>query len=171
MDELRLVSGRHCRLIRIERDLIPDYYVLAFPASQGQPSPEEVREMLTYGMQRAGELAEQRSGDDQASVAGTAALLMDHPPMLAGAVSFVIGHLVGMVLVAIAVVRAKVVPWWVGLIIAVAQPVHVVSAVVVPNRLLDVVLGWGATTVGYALVAGAVLRTADEEWDLQPQAR
>lgn len=66
MDELRLVSGRHCRLIRIERDLIPDYYVLAFPASQGQPSPEEVREMLTYGMQRAGELAEQRSGDDQA---------------------------------------------------------------------------------------------------------
>ena len=110
-------------------------------------------------------------GDDQASVAGTAAVLMDHPPMLAGALSFVIGHLVGMVLVAIAVVRAKVVPWWVGLIIAVAQPVHVVSAVVVPNRLLDVVLGWGATTVGYALVAGAVLRTADEEWDLQPQPR
>lgn len=110
-------------------------------------------------------------GDDQASIAATAALLMDHPPMLAGALSFVVGHLVGMVLVAVAVVRAGVVAWWVGVLIAVAQPVHVVSAVVVPNRLLDVVLGWGATTVGYALVARAVLRTPDDEWDLAPLPR
>lgn len=110
-------------------------------------------------------------GDDQASVAATAALLMDHPPMLTGALAFVVGHLVGMVLVAVAVVRAKVVAWWVGAVIALAQPVHVVSAVVVPNRLLDVVLGWGATTLGYALVARAVLRTDDGEWDLPPVSR
>ncbi len=110
-------------------------------------------------------------GDDQASVAADAALLMDAPAMLAGALTFVIGHLIGMVLVAIAVVRARVVAWWVGALIAVAQPIHVVSAVVVPNRLLDVVLGWGATTVGYAIVAGAVLRTSDDEWDLPPTAR
>ncbi|KGN29694.1 hypothetical protein N802_11530 [Knoellia sinensis KCTC 19936] len=110
-------------------------------------------------------------GDDQASVAATAQLLMDTPVMLAGALSFVLGHLVGMILVAIAVVRARVVPWWVGVVIAVAQPVHVVSAVVVPSRLLDVVLGWGATTVGYALVARAVLRTPDGEWDLPPIVR
>jgi len=110
-------------------------------------------------------------GDDHASVAETAALLMDHPPMLVGALSFVIGHLVGMVLVAIAVVRAKIVPGWVGLVIALAQPVHVVSAVVLPNRMLDVVLGWGATTIGYALVALAVIRTPDDQWDLAPQSR
>jgi hypothetical protein len=66
MDELRLSSGRTCRLIRIERDLIPDYYVLAFPLSQGQPGPEEVRDMLTYGLERAAQLAEQHTGDAQA---------------------------------------------------------------------------------------------------------
>ena len=109
-------------------------------------------------------------GDDEASVAATAQLLMDTPVMLAGALSFVLGHLVGMVLVAVAVVRARIVPLWVGLVIAVAQPVHVVSAVVVPSRMLDVVLGWGATTLGYALVR-AVLRTPDDEWDLPPVPR
>ena len=110
-------------------------------------------------------------GDDQASVAADAALLMDAPAMLTGALTFVVGHLVGMVLVAIAVVRARVVAWWVGALIAVAQPIHVVSAVVVPNRMLDVVLGWGATTLGYAIVALAVLRTSDDEWDLPPRSR
>lgn len=110
-------------------------------------------------------------GDDQASVAADATLLMDAPAMLAGALTFVIGHLVGMVLVAIAVVRARVVAWWVGALIAVAQPIHVVSAVIVPNRLLDVVLGWGATTIGYAVVAFAVLRMSDDEWDLPPVTR
>ena len=104
-------------------------------------------------------------GDDEASVAATAQLLMDTPVMLAGALSFDLGHLVGMVLVAVAVVRARIVPLWVG------QPVHVVSAVVVPSRMLDVVLGWGATTLGYALVARAVLRTPDDEWDLPPVPR
>ena len=112
-----------------------------------------------------------KRGDDQASIAADAALLMDAPAMLTGAMTFVIGHLVGMVLVAIAVVRARVVAWWVGALIAVAQPIHVVSAVVVPNRLLDVVLGWGATTLGYAIVALAVLRTSDDEWDLPPVKR
>lgn len=110
-------------------------------------------------------------GDDQASVAADATVLMDAPGMLAGALTFVIGHLIGMVLVAIAVVRARVVAWWVGALIAVAQPIHVVSAVIVPNRALDVVLGWGATTVGYAIVAFAVLRTSDDEWDLPPVTR
>jgi hypothetical protein len=66
MDDLRLSSGRSCRLIRIERDLIPDYYVLAFPLRQGQPDPAEVREMLTYGLERAAQLAEQHTGDAQA---------------------------------------------------------------------------------------------------------
>ena len=66
MDELRLSSGRICKLIRIKRDLIPDYYVLAFPLNQGQPGPEEVREMLTYGLERAEQLAKVQTGDRQA---------------------------------------------------------------------------------------------------------
>lgn len=110
-------------------------------------------------------------GDDPAAIAADAALLMDAPAMLTGALTFVVGHLIGMVLVAIAVVRARVVAWWVGALIAVAQPIHVVSAVIVPNRMLDVAFGWGATTLGYALVAWAVLRTSDDEWDLPPLKR
>lgn len=110
-------------------------------------------------------------GDDPAAIAADAALLMDAPAMLTGALTFVVGHLIGMVLVAIAVVRARVVAWWVGALIAVAQPIHVVSAVIVPNQMLDVAFGWGATTLGYALVAWAVLRTSDDEWDLPPLKR
>lgn len=112
-----------------------------------------------------------RAGEDPATIAATSQLLMDHPPMLAGALTFVVGHLVGMVLVGIAVVRAGVVAWWVGAMIALAQPVHVVSAVILPSRLLDVTLGWGLTTLGYALVALAVLRTSDDDWDLPPLSR
>lgn len=112
-----------------------------------------------------------RAGEDPATIAATSQLLMDHPPMLAGALAFVIGHLVGMVLLGIAVVRAGVVAWWVGAMIALAQPVHVVSAVVLPSRLLDVTFGWGMTTLGYALVALAVLRTDDDDRDLPPLAR
>lgn len=55
-----------CRLIRIERDLIPDYYVLAFPASQGEPGPAEVREMLNHGLEQADQLAKRHTGDGQA---------------------------------------------------------------------------------------------------------
>lgn len=66
MEELQLSSGHCCRLVRIERDLIPDYYVLAFPSGQGQPSPGEVQEMLTYGLARAEQLALQHTGDGQA---------------------------------------------------------------------------------------------------------
>lgn len=66
MDERRLSSGRSCRLVRIERDLIPNYYVLAFPLGQGQPGPGEIREMLTYGLECAEQLAREHTGDGQA---------------------------------------------------------------------------------------------------------
>jgi hypothetical protein len=75
-----------------------------------------------------------------------------------------------MVLLGIGVVRARLVPWWVGAMIVVSQPVHVISAVVVPSRALDVLGGWGVTTLGFVFVALAVLRMTDDEWDLPPRA-
>jgi hypothetical protein len=45
---------------------------------------------------------------------------------------------------------------------------HVIAAVVFPSRLLDIVAGWGLTTVGFAFVAAAVLRMPDDEWDPAP---
>jgi hypothetical protein len=66
------------------------------------------------------------------------------------------------------VARAGVVPLWAGVAIAVSQPFHLVSAVIVPSRLMDLTLGWGLTTIGFAMVALAVLRTPDDAWDLPP---
>ena len=55
--EIELGSGRSCRLIKIKADLIPNYYLLAFPKEYGEPSAAEVTEMLTLGIEQAQELA------------------------------------------------------------------------------------------------------------------
>ncbi len=49
-NDFKLASGNDCSLIRIGNDLIPNYYLLAFPKSQGEPTPAETREMITRGI-------------------------------------------------------------------------------------------------------------------------
>ena len=61
-----LNSGNECRLVRIRNDLIPNYYLLAFPKLQGEPSAEEVTEMLNIGMQHAQNLAFELLNDKEA---------------------------------------------------------------------------------------------------------
>src|SRR5262245_3076972 len=58
-----LSSGRSCTLYRIQRDMIPDYYLLTFPRSEGEPPPTDLAEMLVLGMTRAQQLARERVGD------------------------------------------------------------------------------------------------------------
>ena len=53
-------------------------------------------------------------------------------------------------------------------VMALSQPVHLVSAVILPLRWLDVFGGWGITTLTCALVSVWILRTRDTEWDLPP---
>jgi hypothetical protein len=53
----------------------------------------------------------------------------------------------------------------------VSQPIHLVAAIIVPSRLLDVTLGWGMTTVGFALVSLALLRMDDDDFDLPPNEK
>ena len=62
-DQFILSSGRSCTLYRIERDMIPDYYSLTFPRSDGEPAPADLAEMLVLGMTRAQQLARERTGD------------------------------------------------------------------------------------------------------------
>jgi hypothetical protein len=62
-DTFRLSSGRACTLYRIRRDMIPDYYLLAFPKNEGEPCPADLSEMLAFGMARAQALANDRIGD------------------------------------------------------------------------------------------------------------
>lgn len=64
--ELDLSTGRTCRLVRIRRDLIPNYYILAFPKDHGEPSSEEVTEMLELGIAHAQSLALRKLGDAEA---------------------------------------------------------------------------------------------------------
>jgi hypothetical protein len=61
-----LSSGRSCTLYRIQRDLIPDYYLLTFPRVEGEPPPADLAEMLVRGMTRAQQLARERVGDSGA---------------------------------------------------------------------------------------------------------
>ena len=59
---------------------------------------------------------------------------------------WVLGHILGLVILAIALHRARVLPLWAATLMALSQPVHLVSAVIVPSRWLDVFGGWGITT-------------------------
>jgi multisubunit Na+/H+ antiporter MnhB subunit len=76
-----------------------------------------------------------------------------------------------MVLLGIALLRARAVPRWVAIALMVSQPMHLVSAVILPSRLLDVTLGWGLTTIAFAAVAVTILRTRNDDWDLPPAIR
>jgi hypothetical protein len=49
-------------LHRIQRDIIPDYYLLTFLGSDGEPPPADLAEMLVLGMTRAQHLARERVG-------------------------------------------------------------------------------------------------------------
>lgn len=79
------------------------------------------------------------------------------PAVLVGGVVFVLGHVLGVVLLGIALWRAGIVPGWAGAVLSVSQPLHFVFAVVAPNHLLDG-CAWGLTAVGFAVAARSVLR-------------
>jgi len=64
--EFDLTTGNQCRLLRIRRDLIPNYYILAFPITQGEPTSNEVTEMLNLGTAHAQRLALDIVGDAEA---------------------------------------------------------------------------------------------------------
>lgn len=64
--KFNLATGKYCRLLRIRRELIPNYYILAFPVTQGEPTTNEVTEMLNLGTSHAQNLALDIVGDSQA---------------------------------------------------------------------------------------------------------
>ena len=85
---------------------------------------------------------------------------------LAGLV-FVVGHVLGTVLLGIAMWRAHVGPRWAAIAVAVSQPIHFVAAVIVSSHSLDLV-GWGLQAAGFAAVGWAILRMKDEVWQPLP---
>ena len=86
-----------------------------------------------------------------------------HPGALVAGVIFVIGHVIGTVLLGCALLRGTTIPRWASIAIIVAQPLHFVAAVIVSSHSLDLA-AWGLNAVGFAVVSLAILRMSDEEW-------
>lgn len=81
---------------------------------------------------------------------------------------FVVGHVVGTVLLGIAAISAQVAPVAVSILLAVSQPAHL-AAVILGSPVLDFA-AWGSTAVAMGFLAWRVLKTPDDEWDLPPAA-
>jgi hypothetical protein len=64
--EIPLNSGKSCLLIKIKNDLIPNYYLIAFPKTQGEPSADEIAEMMQIGIDYAKQLSFELLGDKEA---------------------------------------------------------------------------------------------------------
>ena len=64
--EFNLKSGVSCKLLRIRNDLIPNYYLLCFPKTVGEPSDKDIPEMLTLGVSHAQDIAYDLLGDREA---------------------------------------------------------------------------------------------------------
>ena len=91
------------------------------------------------------------------------------PGVMVPAFVFVIGHIVGTVLLAISAARARVMGLAMAIAFALSQPVHLV-ATITSLPWLDF-LAWGTTAVCMGVLAWHVLRTPNDEWDLPPLAR
>ncbi|MFG1709670.1 hypothetical protein ACFLIM_41460 [Nonomuraea sp. M3C6] len=94
--------------------------------------------------------------------ADVTARLLDHllnePTVAVATMIFVIGHIVGVVLLGIALWRGGILPGWAGFILSTSQPLHLVFAVIAPNQLLDG-SAWLLTATGFALAAVSAPRT------------
>lgn len=108
-----------------------------------------------------------QGGLDQAVATRVQDLYFAHPTtsILLGA--FVLGHVVGTLLLGLALWRARIIPAWAGILLAISQPLHLV-AVIIGSRPLDV-LAWGSTALTFAVAALALVRMPDEDYDLPPR--
>jgi len=96
------------------------------------------------------------SGASQA--AAVALLEAAHPSYAVATGIFVVGHVLGTVLLGVAMLRSRLVPAWAAIATIVSQPLHFFAAVVVPNHTLDG-FAWGLNALGFAAAAVVIIRT------------
>lgn len=80
-----------------------------------------------------------------------------HPALEVSMAVFVLGHVVGTVLLGLALLRSGRVPAWVGWGIAVSQPLHFVATVFLGSPQVDFV-AWTVTAVGMAIAGRELLK-------------
>ena len=86
-----------------------------------------------------------------------------HPVVLVAGVIFVVGHVLGTVLLGIAFWRGRTIHPVAALAVLVSQPLHFVAAIILGSHWLDL-FAWGLNAAGFAAVAVVVLRMSDEDW-------
>jgi hypothetical protein len=97
---------------------------------------------------------------------GTTTSLLDHlhPASVVAGFFFVLGHVVGTILIGVAMWQSRAVPRWAAIVTIISQPIHFVAAVVVVSHPLDLV-GWGLTAIGFAAAALTFWRATDTTLD------
>ena len=104
------------------------------------------------------------AGLDPASI--TRAAEATHGSVDLAAAVFVTGHVLGTILLGIAMWRSGVGGRWAAVAVAVSQPLHLIS-VIISSHPLDLV-GWGLQAAGFAAVGWAILRMPNDEWQPLP---
>jgi hypothetical protein len=95
------------------------------------------------------------NGLDPGTVAGL--ISNAHPATAVAEAIFVLGHLLGTVLLGAALWRTRTVPLWAAILTTFSQPVHLMAAVFLASRPLDLV-AWMMTAVGFAAAGVAMQR-------------
>jgi hypothetical protein len=80
-----------------------------------------------------------------------------HPSVDVAIGVFVLGHVIGTVLLGLALLRSGRIPAWAGWAVAVSQPLHFVATVILGSPKVDFV-AWTLTAIGMAMVARALVR-------------
>jgi hypothetical protein len=81
----------------------------------------------------------------------------EHPAVAAAQAIFIVGHVVGTVLLGIALLRSRRVPAVFAWVLTVSQPLHFVALVVVGVQALDAT-AWALTAIGMGAAAWALVR-------------
>jgi hypothetical protein len=104
-------------------------------------------DQLLWGVSDAG-----LSAQDSTAVVDSA-----HPAVGVSIGVFVIGHVIGTVLLGLAMLRSGRIPAWAAWAITVSQPLHFVATVFLGSQQVDFA-AWGLTAIGMAVVARELVR-------------
>jgi hypothetical protein len=98
-----------------------------------------------------------RAGLDPATTARVLDAMAAHPSAQVATGLFVLGHILGTVLLGAALWRGRAVPVWAALALIMSQPLHFVFAVITPNSALDAT-AWLLTAIGFAAAGVALVQ-------------
>jgi hypothetical protein len=106
-------------------------------------------------------------GLDPALATAVDSAVTGHPVAGIGTAMFLVGQTVGFVLLGVALWRARVLPTWLGIVLAASGPAHLL----LPGGNLGAAASWSMTAIGYAGASVALWRTGNSDFDLPPTGR